>query len=49
MATYRLNDEVEKRLKAWADNKYRNDAGRIALERHSFSDLISDLLHEVGF
>ena len=49
MVAYILNQEVEKRLKEWAKKKYKDDAGRIAMERSTFSDVISDLLTEVGF
>ena len=49
MGTYRLSVDVEKRLKEWAKGKYRDDAGRIAMEKFTFSDVISDLLQEAGF
>ena len=48
MVAYMLNDEIEKRLKEWAKKKYKDDAGRIAMGRSTFSDIISDLLAEVG-
>ena len=49
MGTYRVNPEIENRLKEWAKKKYKDDAGRIALGKHSFSDVLDDLLQEVGY
>jgi predicted PilT family ATPase len=49
MGTYRLNEDVERRLKEWAKGKYRDDAGRIAMGKFTFSDVISDLLQEAGY
>lgn len=49
MGTYRVNPDIEERLRRWAKKKYKDDAGRIALGKHTFSDVLSDLLLEVGF
>ncbi len=49
MVIYNLNEDVEKRLKEWAKKKYKNDSERIALGKLTFSDIISDVLEELGF
>ena len=49
MGAYNINEETENRLREWAKTKYKDDAGRIAMGRFTFSDVISDLLKEVGF
>ena len=49
MGAYHINENVENRLKAWARKKYKDDGGRIAMQRFTFSDVLSDLLTEVGF
>lgn len=48
MGTYHLNPEIENRLKAWARSRPVT-AENIKLGGYSFSDVISDLLKEVGF
>lgn len=48
MGTYRLNEDVERRLKEWAKSR-PTTVESIKLGGYSFSDVISDLLKEVGF
>lgn len=49
MGVYRLNEATENRLREWAKQKYKDNVGVMALGAFTFSDVISDLLHEVGF
>ena len=49
MGVYRLNEATENRLREWAKQKYKDNVGVMALGAFTFSDVISDLLHEAGF